>query len=281
MPSKKKKADGPSKKGLQKKKEMQIADKTFGLKNKKNSKKVQAHVLSITKSINDFGGNPRARKLEENKKRVKAEKKAHKKAMEDERNALFGEALLAVAKKTNINTKGADGAKGRDHDVQENTKKAGTSRAMKMMFQMDAKEMEEALTADPNYVRTLEDEVELQRQNKLTELNGTGTPVTPESFKIWQDRKRKTKMEADRKLVEAEFKKKKGGKGLSILTGRALYEYKRDLFKDDEGADDGKNIDPPPSPTDEIQNVTETVQTNLFLEGDDEDIDDLDDLDDD
>lgn len=291
MPPKKKKGgDAQSKKALQKKKEKLIEDKTFGMKNKNKSKKVQQHIASITKSINDCGGNPKMRKMEEQRRKVKAEQKARKKAMEDERNALFGEALLAVKKKTSVKTKGTNDAKGRDHDADEKSKKPGQSRAMKMMFQMDAKEMEEALTADPNYVRTLEDEVELQRQKKLAELKGKGTKVTPETFKAWQERKRKKKADAAKKLVEAEFKKKKGGKGLSVLSGRALYEYKRDLFKDDEDAQNEGNKDKsgvPSSTTekdaitngDEIEKVADKVQTNLFLEGEDDDLDDLDDLD--
>ena len=152
MPSKKK-GDAASKKALQKKKDKLIEDKTFGLKNKKKSKKVQNQIASITKNINDGGSNPKQRKLEEQRKAAKAEAKARKKAMEEERNALFGEALLAVSKKTSVKTKAANDAKGRDHDSGE-SKKPGQSRAMKMMFQMDAKEMEEALTSDVSTNKT-------------------------------------------------------------------------------------------------------------------------------
>ena len=77
----------------------------------------------------------------------KASQKAMKKAVLDERNALFGEALLAVKTKTSIKTKGGlIESKGRDAD--EPKAKGGQSKAMKMMFQMDAKEMEEALLSD-------------------------------------------------------------------------------------------------------------------------------------
>merc|ERR1740136_166502 len=95
-----------------------------------------------------------------------------KKALDDEQNALFGEALLAVKKKTSTKMKSENEAKGRDHDDGE--KKSGTSRAMKMMFQMDAKEMEDALTSDPNYVRTIEDELEQQRQKKIRRTQSQG-----------------------------------------------------------------------------------------------------------
>jgi hypothetical protein len=68
-----------------------------------------------------------------------------------------------------------------------------------------------------------------------------GTPVTAESFAAWYEQKRQRKLEAARLLVEAELKKKKGGKGLGVLSGRALFEYKRELFQDDVGGDDDGN----------------------------------------
>lgn len=149
----------------------------------------------------------------------------------------------------------------------------------------------------PNYVRTIEDEVELQRQQKLRELKEKGiqgTKVTPETFKAWQERKRKAKEEAARKLVDAELKKKKGGKGLSVLSGRELFNYKKELFDgnfdEDENNNKGdaennnNNNNGEVSLVDEednkIQEVAEKVKSDLFLDGDDDDLD-LDDLDDD
>ena len=67
--------------------------------------------------------------------------------MKDEQDALFGEALLAVSKKKTTDKKGGKiEAKGRDADDEGNKK--NTSRAMKMMFQMDAQEMNEKLRED-------------------------------------------------------------------------------------------------------------------------------------
>lgn len=139
----------------------------------------------------------------------------------------------------------------------------------------------------PNYVRTIEDEVELQRQKKLAELKEKGikgTPVTEESFRAWQERKRKLRQEEAKKLVENELKKKKGGKGLSVLSGRDLFEYKRELFQDDEDADDAddlKRVTDESEPCDliheEIKEVVEKVQSDLFLDGDDDELDDLED----
>jgi len=125
MPPKK---DAASKKTVQKKKQQAIEDKTFGLKNKNKSKKVQQQIQSIKKTIEN-SGDPKQRKLEEQRKEMKAAAKAAKKAAEDERNALFSEGLLAV-KKTTVSTKALNDAKGRDHE--EGKEKANTSRAMKM-----------------------------------------------------------------------------------------------------------------------------------------------------
>ena len=285
----KKSQEQASKKALQKKKEKLLEDKTFGLKNKNKSSKVQAYVKSTEKSIMNTGMDARTRALEQQKKETR---KLLKKAKEDEQAALFGEALLAVSKKGPKFGKndGKVEAKGRDHGDDE--KKGGTSRAMKMMYQMDAQEMEDKLKEDPNYVPTLEDKVEAQRQQKLKELKASGkagTPVTEASFKEWQERKRKRKEAEIKKVVEAELRKKKGGKGLSVLSGRELYNYKKDLFKDDEGDDvevvgvtgdgDGdaviSNVSAPAGVG--VEAVIEKVEKDLFLDGDDDDLDDLDD----
>jgi hypothetical protein len=124
------KKGGASKKNEQKKKSKLVDDKTFGLKNKNKSAKVKAHVQSISRNIMN-SGDPKERKLQDDRKRQKANAKARKKAMEDERNALFGEALMAVKKKETVQTKGIIESKGRDHDDGSN-KKQGQSRAMKM-----------------------------------------------------------------------------------------------------------------------------------------------------
>jgi hypothetical protein len=296
MPSKKN-TDQQSKKALQKKKDKLIEDKTFGLKNKNKSAKVQQYVKSTEKSIMNMGTDAQARAKEHKLKEEKLARKTLKKAMEAEQAALFGEALLAVNKKGGQKfgkNEGKVEAKGRDHD-DGGEKKGGTSHAMKLMYQMDAQEMEDKLKEDPNYVPTLEDSVEAQRQQKLRELKASGqkgTPVTQATFKEWQERKRKRKEAEIKKMVEAEMKKKKGGKGLSVLSGRELYNYKKELFKDQEG-DSDLVMDVAKGGAEEeksskdggidgaaiagVDAVVERVEKDLFLDGDDVDLDDLDD----
>ena len=74
-------------------------------------------------------------------------------------------------------------------------------------------------------------------------------------------------------MVEQEMRKKKGGKGLAVLSGRALYEYKKDLFNIE--AEDAKATEE--SKDNAIEEVANKVQSDLFLEGDDDSLDDLDD----
>lgn len=125
---------------------------TFGLKNKNKSKVVQAQVKSVAASVMNCGTTAQSRQQEEAKKQEKLARKAMKKAKDAEQAALFGEALLAVSKK-GPKFSGKEGkveAKGRDHNADE--KKGGTSRAMKMMFQMDAQEMEDKLREDVSFM---------------------------------------------------------------------------------------------------------------------------------
>jgi hypothetical protein len=142
----------------------------------------------------------------------------------------------------------------------------------------------------PNYVPTLEDDIEAKRQKMVAELkkSGKGTPITPETFAVWQEIKIAKRQAAAKKLVEAEFRKKKGGKGLAILSGRALYEYKRELFRDrDDDEGDGVDGSPAGAPAtangdvdkgpNVVEEVTAQVQSDLFLDGDDDDLDDMED----
>lgn len=300
MPAKApKKGPQTSKKADKQKKEKQLEDKTFGLKNKNKSKKVQAHVQSVSKSVLN-SGDPRQRRLDEQRKAQKSAAKARKAAQKVEQNNLLAAGLLAVNKNKTAASKSNVEAKGRDA-AEDESKSKGTSRAMKMMFQMDAKEAIDKLKEDPFYVPTLEDELEEKRQLKLEELakNGQkGTPITEETFKKWLDNKKQKRALEAKKAVEAEFKKKKGGKGLSILSGRDLYLYNQKLFKDDDldnemdldnGNDNDNGVvnntdsidhtDTTTTATDVLQ-LNEKLDENLFLHDNDDDLDDLDDIDD-
>lgn len=80
----------------------------------------------------------------------------------------------------------------------------------------------------------------------------------------------------EQKLVEQEMRKKKGGKGLAVLSGRALYEYKQELFNIEDG-DNNETGDGNGDKENSVDQVASKVQSDLFLEGDDDSLDDLDD----
>jgi DRG Family Regulatory Proteins, Tma46 len=141
----------------------------------------------------------------------------------------------------------------------------------------------------------LEDEIEMLRSKLVEDLKKegkTGTPINPETFSVWQEKKKKLRAEQAAKKVEAELRKKKGGKGLSVLSGRDLYEYKKELFTkidEEDGKDDIAMVLPiRHQQSDDIdddnkdENVTSTandvaskMQTDLFLNDDDDDLDDI------
>ena len=63
------------------------------------------------------------------------------------------------------------------------------------------------LEDDPNYERTIEDEIELQRQKAIAALKASGkkgTPVTEATLRVWQARKRKRREDDIKKQMEIE-----------------------------------------------------------------------------
>ena len=136
---------------------------------------------------------------------------------------------------------------------------------------------------------TLEQRIEKKRQ-ELRDRGVKGTPVTPETFKAWKERKAKKLLAEKMALQKAETLKKKGK---SVLTGRDLYLVQKDVFVDDADAagdytrqviteegdelydENGALIE------DERPVSVDGVQVDAALYGDDDDLDDLDDLDDD
>jgi hypothetical protein len=83
---------------------------------------------------------------------------------------------------------------------------------------------------------TLEQVIELQRAKMRSEGN-MGTPVTEVTLAKWKADRAARRALAAKQKVEAELRKKKGGKGLSVLSGRELFLYNQSLFVDDEDAD--------------------------------------------
>jgi hypothetical protein len=72
---------------------------------------------------------------------------------------------------------------------------------------------------------------------KLAYEGKAKTPVTAESFAKWKAEKAEQKKKENAEKVARELAKKAKGKGLSVLSGKALFEYDATLFVDDEEAD--------------------------------------------
>ena len=149
----------------------------------------------------------------------------------------------------------------------------------------------------------MEDEIEMLRSKLVEDMKKegkTGTPINPETFEIWQEKKRLKRAEEAAKKVEAELRKKKGGKGLSVLSGRDLYQYKRELFtkidegdgkddvamtlpsRDDRAGNDEEDISAENNANQGdthdnsiVNDIATKVQADLFLNENDDDLDDI------
>lgn len=95
---------------------------------------------------------------------------------------------------------------------------------------LDLKEENDELRAQGGI--PIEELIEQQRAELRSE---NMTPVTKESFFAWKAEKAKKEAAAWETKRKAAAKKT-GGKGLNVLSGRALFAYDANLFKDDEGA---------------------------------------------
>ena len=253
-----------------------VVDKTFGLKNKNKSKKVQQFCKQVQETQNKNKG------IDAEPKKKKKMTKLAKLQQEMELKALFSEGLSITVKKKDLHKKktqqssGGGGGAGDYYD--ENWAES---------------ELAKAQASAGSTELTLEQRIEQKRQ-ELRDRGVKGTPVTPETFKAWKERKAKKLLAEKMALQKAETLKKKGK---SVLTGRDLYLVQKDVFVDDaeatedytrqvvqdEDADlydeNGALIEDAERPASAVS--VDGVKVDAALYGDDDDLDDLDDLDDD
>lgn len=267
------KGSQPSKKTEQKRLDKIVEDKTFGLKNKNKSKTVQNFVKSVAnqvKGVNVKGGESKrladefaekaAKKKEEEKKALlsnlfKSVKKVQEEVEEEPEEVQEDENYQEI----DFYTDQRDQIFGGGGDVPEELANWQNNKIDKMCRHfLDAAESgkygwrwvcpngigciyRHALPAGFTLKRDLpqeekklggilEEELEIER----SQLQG-GTPVTLERFLKWKEDK-KLQREKDTEKKRQEEAKKSGGKGLNVLSGRALFTYDPTLFKDDEEA---------------------------------------------
>ncbi|EPY21760.1 hypothetical protein STCU_00246 [Strigomonas culicis] len=200
------------KKAEQKKKDKIVEDKTFGLKNKNRSSKVQAYVQQVKQTVNQTRPQDKKAMAEAEERRIAKEAK---KAREAEMAALFRDADNA-AKKT-----------GSDHEEGPAAGEDGEE----FVYDPDAylfrpEDFDEVAHDERRLEERLEEEREaLQGRTDLT-------PVTEESFQKWKQEKREQAAAAEL----ARVKRAKAGEGK--LKGWDLWQMDQDLFIDDEDADE-------------------------------------------
>lgn len=200
-------------KAEQKRKEKIAEDKTFGLKNKNRSAKVQAFVQQVQKSVKQ--PNPNDRKAQAENEARKAAKLA-KKEREAELALLFKDANALKSTPGNPSGNNPNSAEQGDEEF---------------VYDPDAylfrpEDFDEVERDE----RRLEEQLEEERE-KLKERTDL-TPVTEESFQAWKTKKREEAKAAE----ELRLKKAKAGEGK--LRGWDLWKINEQLFVDDEDAAD-------------------------------------------
>ena len=194
-----------SKKAVDKAKAKIIEDKTFGLKNKNRSAKVQKYVQQVTAAVKQGSQADKKKAAELEQKKSAKEAKA---AFEAEMADLF----KAVPKEHDSDDDGSEGT----HDSQD-----GCAPDEYLWRPEDFEEVE----ADGR----LEERLEQERAALIgrTDL----TPVTADTFRAWKERKLREKQEAEAARIR---RAKESGTGMK---GVDLWEHDRSLFVDDDDAD--------------------------------------------
>lgn len=200
----------------QKAKDQIAADKTFGLKNAKKSKKVQAAIAHVNKQ---YRGDEMKRQAEA--KAAKKSKKAAKEAAAREMQSLFG---------------AMDESKKGDRKVMFNGKKMTRNEIAAMKEEAKRRKEEEERKRAAFEALSLEEKIEFRRK----ELDMSKcTKVTEESFRAWREAKdARIRAENEAKVAEEMAKggKKKAKGAITVLSGKSLFEFDASLFKDDDAA---------------------------------------------
>ena len=194
-----------SKKNAEKEKQKIVEDKTFGLKNKNKSKRVQKYVDTVKKQAQHKVDGPRRRSATE----------AGSSSMSATQKQLMAARLAEL-------------------DMMNQAVKAKTKKLSAEEEEKRRKEEEEEAERTRIANLPVEDQIEEERA-KLEKK----TPVTHERFLEWKKRKdieRKARLDAERANALKGVSKAERARGQG-LTGRELFESHQNLFVDDEGAD--------------------------------------------
>eukprot|EP00658_Telonema_sp_P-2_P048990 TRINITY_DN3725_c0_g11_i1.p1 TRINITY_DN3725_c0_g11~~TRINITY_DN3725_c0_g11_i1.p1 ORF type:complete len:394 (+),score=154.03 TRINITY_DN3725_c0_g11_i1:142-1182(+) len=232
-----------SKKAKAASKDKMLVDKTFGMKNKNKSKKVQKYVHSVQCAAeNRFVD----RKAEKEKTKAQSRKDA-KKAHEAEIAALFQVVGEDPSKKKKKKKEEEEAAPPEEESVDDTAafleqlgieipKPDGRRKLAKARrdANANAKEEERLRRIAEKDGKSIEERLEVVRQSLKLEA-----PVTKETFAEWKEQ-RDIRLREEKEAAVKKAKKgtKHGGK--SMLTGRQLFEFHEDLFVDDADAGDSE-----------------------------------------
>lgn len=230
----------PSKKNQQKAQTKVIEDRTFGLKNKNKSAKVQGYIKQVEVGIKNSNGGLEAKKAKTQKESAKIAKQM----ADEELRLLLNEGVSNQFGKKKTKAKEEAEAMGlteaiidldllSDSDDDEAPEQIDETPTI----QNNVTDFVEVEAIEVFKEKTLEDMIEEQRA-RLAAQGKVGTPVTAETFAIWRAGKlAKRQAEAEARMKEMS-KKKGSNKGLSALSGKELFNYNSSLFVDDDGAVD-------------------------------------------
>ncbi len=237
---------GTTKKKQKDKMEKKLEEQTFGMKNKNKSSKVQQFIATATKAVKNTSLYTDGEQQKQAKKKA-----AEAKLLEEEAlRSLFNDAVsnqhgrskadkandalkLGIDKQSKEVMEILDTISTDSESESEDEDENGGANMVFVNGEDDSVQAVEAVEVFKE--KTIEDMIEEQRA-KLLASGQPGTPVTNESFGAWRAAKL-AKRQADAEArMKAEQTKKKGGKGLSILSGKELFNYKKELFVDDNAA---------------------------------------------
>lgn len=235
----------PSKKAVREKKKAIVEDLTFGLKNKNKSAKVQQFIKRTEDSVKKSHGGAEAMKNKETKEATKLAKQLQ----EEELRLLFNEGITGqtgkskkaageMADKLGLLTTNDEIAEFLDAMSDDSDEDEIREMRKTIYLEDDAPANVEVFRE-----KTIEDHIEEQRA-RLAAEGKVGTPVNEETFGIWRAAKQKKKQEDAEERLRLESLKKKG-KGLSVLSGKELFNFNKSLFVDDDSAlnvEEEKNI---------------------------------------
>mmetsp|Transcript_31853 Transcript_31853/g.55940 ORF Transcript_31853/g.55940 Transcript_31853/m.55940 type:complete len:325 (+) Transcript_31853:102-1076(+) len=269
----KKKKGNVSSKAVTKAKDRIVSDKTFGLKNKKKSKKVQKFVQTVKQNVANKmskkygkGGNSqmgyltyeekqrRKQKAVEEKRNAdithfisKTKKEPEKKPLEDVPPEFIQAVLEQFYQKYSRDKvaripKIMEKYEGNYYKLEMGLKKQYKDKAPDIQklydnWKEEKKEEIDILEQAASWQGLTDQQICIQIEKKRRKLDlDKCTKVTPETFKVWREKKdQEDKKLAEVQAAEEQAKLKATGRKAKV-TGRALYKLNASIFQDDEDA---------------------------------------------